>query len=144
MRKNKMEENGMRKRQVGNYLKEYPNVYEAFRKDIFIKNIGVTGGAIALDVMCIFIVLFIAVVTALYGDWDDFMFGCIVDAIVLIFPGICTFVSLEESKRSGMISLTELELMEKDLASGSEKVGNWGTVRWSLLLLVSTVFPGKD
>lgn len=61
-----MRENGMSKRQVGNYLKEYPHVYEAFRKDLFIKNVGVMG-AIALLVMCIFIVLFIAVVTALYG-----------------------------------------------------------------------------
>ncbi|MBD5495478.1 MAG: hypothetical protein HDR12_14235 [Lachnospiraceae bacterium] len=34
-----MKENGMRKRQVGNYLKEYPHVYEAFRKEIFAKNI---------------------------------------------------------------------------------------------------------
>ncbi|MDE6750349.1 MAG: hypothetical protein K2K21_15015 [Lachnospiraceae bacterium] len=125
MRKNELKENGMRKRQVGNYLKAYPHIYEAFRKDLLFKNVGVAG-AIALDVMCIFIVLFIAVVTALYGDGDYFMFCCIVDAIVLIIPGICTFVSLEESKRSGMISLTELELMEKDLAWEKEKVGNWG------------------
>lgn len=125
MRNNEMRENGIRKRQVGNYLKEYPNVYEAFRKDLFIKNVGIIG-AIALAVMCIFIALFIAVVMALFGDGDDFMFGCIVDAIVLIIPGTCIFVSLEESKRTGMISLAELELMEKDLASGNERVGNWG------------------
>lgn len=125
MRKNELKENGLRKRQVGNYLKVYPHVYEAFRKDIFIRNVGVMS-AIALAVMFIFIALFIAVVMALYGDGDDFMFAGIVDAIVFIILGACIFVSLEESRRSGLISLKELELMEKDLAGEKEKTGNWG------------------
>lgn len=123
MRKNELKENGMRKRQIGNYLKEYPHVYEAFRKELFIKNIEVAGVIVA-TAMLIFVVLFIAVVMVLYGV--DFMLGFIIDAIVLIIPVICIFVSLEESKKIGMISPEELELMEKDLAGGKETVGNWG------------------
>ena len=123
MRKNKMEENGMRKRQVGNYLKEYPHVYEAFRKGIFLKNIT-NGCLISFSAVVVFAIFTIALLTMFAGV--DFMFAYIVDAILLAFPVIGIFVLLEESKRRGMISLTELELMEKDLASGSEKVGNWG------------------
>lgn len=123
MRKNEIRENGMRKRQVGNYLKEYPHVYEVLRKEIFLKNITF-GCLICSSVVVVFMGFSIALLEMLAGG--DFMFVCMVDAMLLALPGICIFVLLEESRRSGMISLEELELMEKDLAGEKEKVGNWG------------------
>lgn len=130
----------MRKRQVGNYLKQYPHVYEAFRKNIGIKNV-----ARGLLIVLLVILAFFALVFWLMGNAAGGMFF----VMLLTVPVIMFAVS----GRSGMISREELELMERDLAGEKEKVRDWGySMKESFMIGfcriprkgLTTVYLGKE
>lgn len=117
---------GIRRRRVGNYLKAYPHVYEAYKKAIWLKKIEI-GVCICWSAVVAFIMFPIFFfVWQSGGDRGDIKFVCMVGAMLLAFPVVYIFLLLEEPKRYEMISPAELELMEKDLAGENEKVGNWG------------------
>lgn len=113
-----MEKNGMRKRRVGNYLKEYPHVYEEFQNAISMQNIGMVLFIIHLAVFA-FGTLFFWLIEE--NDWCSIL-GMILYISVFIAVFYLTHVWL----KTEMISLEELELMEKDLAGEKELVQNWG------------------
>lgn len=110
-----MEKSGMRKRRVGNYLKAYPHIYEVFQNAINIQILGVMVIIIGL-----FFLALIALFSWLIGEKDMCTLSATLMA-VLVF--VCAFFL---TLKTGMISLEELELMEKDLAGEKELVRNWG------------------
>lgn len=105
----------MRKRQVGNYLKEYPHVYEAFQKSIEMK-----GFAKGLLVVLMVLIAFSALALWVMGDKDGATFFIILLTVAVILLAFLVFGKKE------MISEEELELMERDLAGEKEKIGDWG------------------
>lgn len=118
MMKNELKENVMRKRRVGNYLKAYPHVYEEFQNAISLQNIGMVLFIIHLAVFT-FGTLFFWVIEE--NDWCA-LFGTILYISVFVAAIYLTHVWV----KTGVISLEELELMEKDLAGEKELVKNWG------------------
>lgn len=110
-----MRKNGMRKRRVGNYLKAYPHVYEVFQRAISVQNIG----------MVLFIIVLVSFSFTAFFFWligeNDICAMFIALMSVLAFGGVFLLTS-----KTGLISLEELELMEKDLAGEKELVKNWG------------------
>lgn len=113
-----MEKTGMRKRRVGNYLKAYPHVYEVFQRAISVQNIGMVVLIIHLAVFT-FGTLFFWLIEE--NDWCALL-GTILYISVFVAVFYLTYVWL----KTGVISLEELELMEKDLAGEKELVKNWG------------------
>lgn len=105
----------MRKRRVGNYLKAYPHVYEVFQKAISVQNIGMV-----LFIIVLVSFSFTALFFWLIGE-NDICAMFIALMSVLAFGGVFLLTS-----KTGLISLEELELMEKDLAGEKELVKNWG------------------
>ncbi|MDE7284117.1 MAG: hypothetical protein K2N85_11145 [Lachnospiraceae bacterium] len=113
-----MEKTDMRKRRVGNYLKAYPHVYEVFQRAISMQNIGMVLFIIHLAVFT-FGTLFFWLIEE--NDWCGLL-GMILYISVFVAAFYLTHVWL----KTGVISLEELELMEKDLAGEKELVMNWG------------------
>lgn len=103
----------MRKRRVGNYLKQYPHVYEVFRKSIGIKN-----AARGFLIVLLAALAFFALVFGVMGNKSGGMFFVLLLTAPVIF--------LVASGKSEMIGQEELELMERDLAGEKEKVRDWG------------------
>ena len=112
-----MEKNGMRKRRVGNYLKEYPHVYEAFRKEIRKNNICMVGIITSLVIFALPALFF-----WLTGEEDM----CTMFVMFLVIYAFLCSLLLLAWLGAGLISLEELELMEKDLSGEKEWVQNWG------------------
>lgn len=111
----------MRKRRVGNWLKSYPHIYEMFRGNIAAKNVS-WGLMITLAV---FLAFFALVFWAL-GYKDDGMFF-----IIILTPVV---IILLASGNREMISLEEVELMERDLAGEKERIGDWYSTEESFLI----------
>ena len=113
-----MEKNGMRKRRVGNYLKEYPHVYEAFQKEIRRQNTNKKWGFIVFGIWIVY-----DLTCRLIGYEDFSSFLNLMDVMFVVMV-IGAFFMV--SRGTGLISLEELELMEKDLSGEKEWVQNWG------------------
>lgn len=105
----------MRKRQVGNYLKKYPHVYEAFQKSIEMKDFA--KGLLAVLMV---LIAFSALALWVMGDKDGATFFA-----MLLTMAVILLVFLVFGKKE-MISEEELELMERDLAGEKERIQDWG------------------
>lgn len=119
MMKNGLQENGMRKRLVGNYLKAYPHVYEAYKMQIVLTHVEIWS-YILMAVTMILVILPVI----LFEDWNGvrFISNGIFCTMFLLFACIFLFLLYRRLNVKELISQEELELMEKDLASGKEVV----------------------
>ncbi|MDE5866309.1 MAG: hypothetical protein K2H31_06900 [Lachnospiraceae bacterium] len=111
----------MEKRRVGNYLKEYPHVYEVFQKEI-------KRQYTAIKVLIILLVVWFSfdLTCRLFGDADVSDVLNIFDpliVVILIGPFFVFFMLFLKTRK---ISLEKLEMMENDLTEGKDMIRDCG------------------
>lgn len=104
----------MKRRKTGNYMKKYPHLYEAFRKEIKRKHIAQGIAGCFMGVLAIFFLFFLVI-----GHKDEIIFF----GMLLLIDTLGILLVVGTGRK---INEEELLLMDKDFAGSVREVKGFG------------------